>query len=85
MYPKGQYLDQIDELLAEKQRKFEEGMEHYKSALKYVEQSVMQARLAFNLGLGYMRWKKPEKATEWLEKSATLGGSEFSKAGDQGY
>ena len=60
--------------------RYQDGLKHYESALQYVDQDVMQARLAFNMGLGFLRWKKKDEALKWFEKSAKLGGDEFSKA-----
>lgn len=58
---------------------FTKGLEHYQSALPYVQDPEVQARISFNMGLGYLRWKKPEKALEWLQKSAALS-KNFSRS-----
>lgn len=58
---------------------FSQGMEHYKSALSYVTDQDDKAKLAYNYGLGYLRWRKPKKALEWFEKSYDWSES-FTKA-----
>ena len=48
---------------------FTEGIEHYTSALLHVQQHEIKAKLGFNLGLAYMRWKKPKSALKWFKRS----------------
>lgn len=58
---------------------YEKGLKHYESAIKYLDQDVLQSRLAFNLGLGFLRWKRPAEALKWFDTSARLGGDQFNK------
>lgn len=64
-----------------KKKSYQEGLKHYEAAIQYVDQDVMQSRLAFNLGLGFLRWQRKEEALKWFKTSATLGGAAFQKAG----
>jgi tetratricopeptide (TPR) repeat protein len=57
----------------------EKGIEHYKNALIYVHDAQLQARLAFNVGLGYARWQKPRESLKWLQKAESLY-PQFKKA-----
>src|SRR5690606_11070978 len=59
---------------------FKRGIEQYRSAFAFLRSDVDNARLAFNMGLGYMRWGKPDKALPWFERSATLGHERFTKS-----
>jgi tetratricopeptide (TPR) repeat protein len=60
--------------------RFDQGMQLYRSALKALgREDVVAARLMFNMGLGYRRWGKPDKAQVCFEKSLVLDPT-FSKA-----
>lgn len=59
---------------------FENGIEHYKSAMFYVDKDELKAKLAFNVGLGFMRWRKPEGAKEWFQKAWDLSGETHHRA-----
>ena len=59
---------------------FKKGIEQYESALAFLRTDFDNARLAFNLGLGYMRWGKPDKALPWFERSADLGEGKFTRS-----
>ena len=59
--------------------RFDDGVHHYETAMEYVSQAYEQARLAFNLGLGYARWQKHESAADWFAKSAELSKGKFDK------
>ena len=48
---------------------FSDGIEHYNSALIHVNDEIIKAKLSFNLGLGYLRWNKPQEALDWFQKS----------------
>ncbi|MFK7823125.1 MAG: response regulator [Oligoflexales bacterium] len=48
---------------------FSDGIEHYNSALIHVNDQIIKAKLSFNLGLGYLRWNKPQEALDWFQKS----------------
>ena len=51
---------------------YEKGMRHYKSAMAYIKEPVVQSKLAFNLGLGYARWEKKNEALSWFNKCLEL-------------
>ncbi len=57
-----------------------EGMNHYQSAMLHCEDEMSKAKLAFNLGLGFLRWKKPDQALGWFSKSIELSDGKFDKA-----
>lgn len=48
---------------------FEHGISHYESAMTYAEEKHDKARLAFNLGLGFLRQSDLEKASHWFKTS----------------
>ena len=56
-----------------------DGLEHYKSALYFIDTSNDKAKVMFNIGLGYLRAKLNEEALEWFEKSSEESGGSFSK------
>ena len=55
-----------------KSEQFESALNHYGFAMKYVHDPKTQAKLAFNSGLCYRRWSKPDEAQEWFEKAVEL-------------
>jgi tetratricopeptide (TPR) repeat protein len=56
-----------------RQGRHDGGMKLYQSALKALgKDQRLLARLYFNMGIGYRRWKKPEQAKEAFAKSAEL-------------
>jgi CheY-like chemotaxis protein len=59
---------------------FERGIEQYVSAMAFLHSEVDSSRLAFNLGLGFLRWGKLEKALAWFRKSQELGKAEFGRS-----
>ena len=63
-----------------RQREFEKGIAHYQSAMQFVTLPDTQARLAFNLGLGYARWQKNSDAVSWLQRAVQLSGGTLTKA-----
>lgn len=58
---------------------FSNGIEHYHSALSHVSDERSKAKLYFNLGLGYLRWQKPDEALHQMEQ-AILCDPEHEKA-----
>lgn len=52
---------------------FAKGIEHYKAAMVFLRQDDDKARVAFNLGLGFLRWGKPTEALPWFQRSARAG------------
>jgi len=59
---------------------FAKGIGKYRNALRFLHQNDKSARVAFNLGLGYLRWGKPQEALEWFQKSKNLGAETFAKS-----
>ncbi len=57
-----------------------EGIEHYESALQFIRDSDVRAKVMFNMGLGYLRHRVPDKALLWFMRSAKAGGQKFAKA-----
>ncbi|MBP6217045.1 MAG: response regulator [Oligoflexales bacterium] len=62
-----------------KNQDFDKGVEHYKSALPYVQDEDLKAKILFNIALAFIRSKKPKEALPWLQKSAGLS-VQFAKA-----
>ena len=52
----------------------------YQAALEHVSDPDTRAKLSFNLGLGYLRWDKPDVAVPWFEQAADLTDRGFEKA-----
>lgn len=50
-------------------KEYDKGIEHYESAMNHIGDNQTKAKLAFNLGLGYLKWEDPEKALQWFKKS----------------
>ncbi len=50
----------------------DKGIEHYKSALEYIEDKGSKAKLSFNLGLGYAKWHRPDEALNWFQDAKKL-------------
>jgi len=59
---------------------FQEGVDQYKAALSFLTADEVVAKVLFNLGLGFLRWNKPELALPWFIKSAEVGKEFFSKS-----
>jgi DNA-binding response OmpR family regulator/Tfp pilus assembly protein PilF len=57
-----------------KNRKHANGIRQYEAAMSFVHSDGEAARLCFNIGLGYMRWGKPERALNWFTKCAMVDG-----------
>ena len=51
---------------------FKEGIEHYESALNYINDKQVKAYVCFNVGLGYIRHAKLSEAEQWLSRSLNL-------------
>ena len=56
------------------------GMEQYRAALALLSDDDIAAKLAFNMGLGYLRGNQTEKALDWFKKSVELSKGLFDKA-----
>jgi len=65
-----------------KSGKEQEGMDQYKAALSFVHDSFSQARVMYNIALGYVRWSKKKEALDWFKKSVATGGDQFAKANE---
>jgi len=61
---------------------YQTGYEHYHNALLYVHEPDVRAKLAFNLGLGYLRQHLDVEALAWFKKSVEWGVI-FKKGVDQ--
>lgn len=59
---------------------FSRGIEQYRSALFFLEKAEDNAKVTFNLGLGFLRWGRPQDALPWFRKSEQLIGNEESKS-----
>jgi tetratricopeptide (TPR) repeat protein len=59
---------------------FSKGIEQYRSAMYFLENSEDNAKVAFNLGLGFLRWGRPKDALPWFRKSEQLVGDGDSKS-----
>ncbi len=57
-----------------KNRKHAEGIRQYEAAMSFVHSDGEAARLCFNIGLGYMRWGKPDRALTWFNKCVMVDG-----------
>lgn len=58
----------------------ERGIEQYQAALQLLRDDVMMARVMFNVGLGFVKWKRPMDARSWLEEADRLGSGRFTRA-----
>jgi len=60
--------------------KLQEGIQHYESALHFIREPDIRAKVMFNMGLGYLRHRIGDKALLWFMRSAKTGGQHFAKA-----
>lgn len=51
---------------------YKAGLKHYAITLGLLQQKDVQARVCFNLGIGFLRWSKPQEALGWFVHSVTL-------------
>ena len=65
-----------------KQGKFSEAFEQYRSALFFLHNDYDSARVAYNLGLGYLKLGDKEQGRMWLLRSYNLENERFIKAGN---
>ena len=61
-------------------KSYDRGVEQYQSALSFSKSRINSARIAFNLGLCFMRWKKYSEALPWFHKSSQFGKGQFEKS-----
>lgn len=64
--------------------KFNEGMIHYNNLLTLIDEPIKKAKLAYNIGLGYLKWKRPKDSLHWFKDSAEFldlasEGEDFNK------
>lgn len=59
---------------------FAKGIEQYRSAMAFLHNETDVGRVAFNLGLGYLRWGRPHEALPWFQKSEALVPGGFGKS-----
>lgn len=59
--------------------KFDDGLQYYENALTYLDDQKIKGRVAFNLGLGYLRAQKTQEALDWFHKSDEFCGGHFQK------
>ena len=60
--------------------RFEEGLKLYHTALtQVVRKPDVLARVVFNMGLGFLKWEKPEFAVKAFKRAASLD-PKFEKA-----
>jgi Tfp pilus assembly protein PilF len=60
-------------------KNFEKGFEQYNAALNLLTHRGTQARVMFNMGLGYIRAGSESEALKWFMKAKEYGGSAFKK------
>ncbi len=60
---------------------FDKGIAQYKAAMSFLHSDRDAGRVAFNLGLGYLRWGKPTDALSWFKKSESLSPEIREKSG----
>lgn len=63
-----------------RQGNLEEGVYHYRAALRYAANDPDWMKLGFNLGLAYMRWQKPVEASIWFKRAWVRSKGSFKKA-----
>jgi CheY-like chemotaxis protein len=59
---------------------FADGIKQYIAAIAFLRSDLAIAKISFNLGLGFLRWEKPELAQKWFEKSSALSYGKFTRA-----
>lgn len=63
-------------------KKMAEGIAQYQSALNFLGTGFTGGRVAFNLGLGYMKWSKFEESQKWFSKAREMIPNGFPKLDD---
>jgi two-component system chemotaxis response regulator CheY len=58
---------------------FDDAIEQYRNAMIYTIDPLSKGRVAFNVGLAYLRWSKPEDAISWLQRSSNYSRGQFKK------
>jgi len=57
-----------------------DGIKQYEAAMSFAANDSIAAKVAFNIGMGFMRWSKHEKAMTWFQKAASVDGPCAAKA-----
>lgn len=65
-----------------KKGEHEAAIKQYQAAFHFITSDDDRTRIAFNLGLGYLRWERPDDAAIWFKKSLDFSGGTFGKARD---
>lgn len=62
-----------------RQGKFDDGIQQYQSAMNMVSDAGSKGRLAFNLGMAYLRRKQPGDAVEWFTRADEIAKGSLPK------
>jgi tetratricopeptide (TPR) repeat protein len=57
-----------------------EAVTHYQAALGCLLGGIAMAQVSFNVGLAFLRWRKPQDALPWFERAVALSGGRLRKA-----
>ncbi len=60
--------------------KLDEGIKHYNSALKFIEDPITKSKIMFNIGLGFLRFNNIKNALLWFMRSSKAGKGVYPKA-----
>lgn len=58
---------------------FDAGLKHYLITLGLLHDKETKSRVAFNMGVGFLRWQKDEDAARWFQKSLEFDGKMASR------
>jgi tetratricopeptide (TPR) repeat protein len=56
------------------------GIEQYKAACQFLRDEETRGRVYFNIGLGFLRWSRPEEALKWFYQAMQAGPRTRDKA-----
>ncbi|MCX6119477.1 MAG: tetratricopeptide repeat protein [Proteobacteria bacterium] len=59
---------------------FEKAIKYYMMAFAFLASEDLQAKVSFNMGLGFLKWGKESQGKYWFERSNNLSHGNFSKA-----
>jgi two-component system, chemotaxis family, chemotaxis protein CheY len=59
---------------------FDQGVKHYEKAWTFTWGDESKYKLAYNLGLAYLKWDKPEPSLDWFSTSLVLSNGSFAKS-----
>jgi tetratricopeptide (TPR) repeat protein len=63
-----------------RQGQYEKAIKYYLMSFAFMGTKDLQARVSFNMGLGFKKWNKMPQAKFWLEKSVALSNGSLEKA-----